>query len=97
KAAADVATREVRKLEKKLAAAREVKAHRLAQLAAAQAGKGKKEIAKRSRQAKSAAADVASLAKKVAASADAAASGAARAARGPAKDGGPASANPGAA
>src|SRR5262245_14429197 len=55
------AAKEVQRLEQKLAAATATEAKRLRQLAAAQAGKGEKEITKRRKQAKEAAAEVASL------------------------------------
>ena len=77
--------REIRKLEKRLEAARTVEAKRLGQLAAAQATKGKKQVAKRSKQAGDAAQEVATLAGKLAGLAASAAGSAAGATGGPAR------------
>ena len=55
------AAKELRKLEKRLAAARATETKRLRQLAAAQGSKGRKEVAKRQQQAAEAASEVASL------------------------------------
>ena len=55
------AAKEIRKLGKQLDAARATEAKRLGQLAKAEASKGRKQVAKRQRQAGEAAAEVASL------------------------------------
>ena len=60
------AGKEIRKLEKRLIAARATEARRVRQLASAQATKGRKQVAKRSRQAFEAAQEVANLAGKLA-------------------------------
>lgn len=60
------AARELRKLEGKLGDARKTESKRFRQLAAAQASRGKKQVAKRTRQAGKAAADVARIAGRVA-------------------------------
>jgi hypothetical protein len=59
------ATKEIRKLEKRLSAARATETKRLRQLAAAQGTKGRKLVAKRSKQAGEAAQEVAALAGKM--------------------------------
>ena len=60
------ATKELRKLEKSLAAARKTESKRLRQLAAAQGQQGAEEIGKRRKQAEEAASDVASAASRIA-------------------------------
>lgn len=60
------AGKELRKLEKRLLAARATEARRLRQLTAAQGSKGHKTVTKRSRQAGEAAQEVAALAGKIA-------------------------------
>src|SRR5512146_1451584 len=79
------AGKEIRKLEKRLDAARATEAKRLRQLAAAQATKGRKQVAKRSKQAGEAAQEVASLAGKLAGRAASAAGSAAGATGGAAR------------
>jgi len=60
------AAKELHRLEKRLVAARSVESKRVRQLARAQASKGRKAVAKRSRQAAKAATEVASLAARLA-------------------------------
>ena len=79
------AGKEIRKLEKRLDAARATETKRLRQLAAAQATKGRKQVAKRSKQAGEAAQEVASLAGKLAGLAASAAGSAAGATGGAAR------------
>ena len=55
--------RQLRKIEKKLQAARKTEAKRLRQLAAAEATKGRRQVAKRTHQAADAATEVAALAR----------------------------------
>ena len=71
------AAKELRKLEKRLAAARATETKRLQQLAAAQGSKGRKEVAKRQKQAADAASEVASLVSRMAAASASAAGSAA--------------------
>ena len=61
------AAKELRKLEKRLALARATETKRLSQLTTAQESKGRKEVAKRQRQAADAAGEVAALVSKLAA------------------------------
>jgi hypothetical protein len=63
------AAKELRKLEKRVAAARATETRRLQQLAAAQDSKGRKAVARRQRQAADAASEVTALVSKIAATA----------------------------